>query len=245
MDKGIYVAMTGAQAVLRAQAAVANNLANKDTAGFKAGRVATDTFEIPGEGLPTRVDAMPTSAGFDASPGPVRITGNDLDIALRENVWLAVAGADGAEAYTRGGELRISPNGLLTTASGRPVLGDGGPVSVPPHAKLTIGADGTLSMQPLGQGPETLARTGRLRLLEASPDALARGDDGLMRAREPLPRAEGSVVTAGALEGSNVDVAGSLVSMIELSRRFEMQVKVMRDSEEMARASASLMRLGN
>ena len=245
MDKGLYVAMTGAQATLRSQAAVANNLANKDTAGFKSERVSTDTFVIPGAGLPTRVDAVPTAAGIDDSSGPVLVTGNDLDVALRDGVWLAVQARDGQEAYTRGGELRGTPDGVLTTAAGRPVLGDGGPITVPPNEKVTIGGDGTVTVRPLGKGPETMATVGRLRLVQATAhEQLVRGEDGLMRAKTPPERATGNAVTSGAIEGSNVDTAGSLVQMIELSRQFEMQVKVLRNGEEMARSSASLLRLG-
>lgn len=245
MDKGLYVAMTGAQAMLRAQAAVANNLANKDTVGFKAERVGTDTFQIPGAGLATRVDAVSAPAGYDASAGALLATGNATDLALREGVWLGVAGADGKEAYTRAGELRVSANGVLTTAAGLPVLNEGGaPLAVPPHSRLSIGGDGTVSIQPLGQGPETLALVGRLRLAQSErPDQLTRGEDGLMRSGEALPQATGSAVTTGVLEGSNVDAAGCLVQMIELSRAFEMQVKVLRSGEEMARASATLLRL--
>lgn len=244
MDKGLYVAMSGAQATLRAQAAVANNLANKETIGFKAERVNTEAFQIPGAGLPTRVDALTAAPGYDASAGPLLSTGNDLDIALREGVWLGVTAADGSEAYTRSGELRLTPNGFLTTAAGHPVMGESGPLSIPPHAKLNIGNDGTVSIQPLGQGPETIALVGRLRLAQTdTPDQLLRGQDGLMRAPTALPQATGSTVTTGVLEGSNVDTAGTLVQMIELSRAFEMQVKVLRSGEEMARSSASLMRL--
>lgn len=244
MDKGLYVAMTGAQATLRAQAAVANNIANKDTVGFKAERVATEAFQIPGMGLPTRVDAIGARAGYDASMGPIMATGGNLDVALHEGVWLAIQARDGEEAYTRAGELRLSPNGFLQTANGLPVMGQGGPLAIPPHERLHIGGDGTISIQPLGQGPETLATIGRLRLVQVdSPDQLDRGVDGLMRAQAPLAPAAGNALTAGALEGSNVDAAAMLVEMINLSRQFEMQVKVLKTGEETARASASLLRL--
>lgn len=245
MDKGLYVAMTGAQATLRAQAVVANNLANRDTVGFKAERFSTQAFAIPGAGLPTRVDAVNAAAGYDARPGALMATGRELDLALREGVWLGVADGAGREAYTRAGNLRVSAEGLLTTAAGHPVLGENGaPLAVPPHATLSIGTDGTVSIQPLGQGPATLALVGRLRLAQvAAPTQLTRGEDGLMRAREALPQATGNAVTTGVLEGSNVDSAGALVQMIELARAFEMQVKVLRSGEEMARASASLLRM--
>jgi flagellar basal-body rod protein FlgF len=184
--------------------------------------------------------------GYDASAGPLRNTGNDLDIGLREGVWLGVNGADGKEAFTRAGDLHVTAEGLLTTASGRPVLGtDGGPLGIPPHTRLSIGNDGTVSIQPLGQGPETTAIVGRLRLAQTdSPQQLSRGTDGLMRAQTALPQATGNVMTSGVLEGSNVDTAGTLVQMIELSRTFEMQMKILHSGDEMARSSTSLLRPG-
>ncbi|MCK7595167.1 flagellar basal body rod protein FlgF [Pseudomarimonas salicorniae] len=246
MDKALYTAMTGASALMRAQSAVAHNLANVSTNGFKAELVHTEQFQVPGRGLPTRFDVREAKVGFDASTGPLQNTGNELDVALHEGVWLAVLDDAGQEAYTRAGELRLGANGQLTTASGRPVLGPNGPVSVPPREKLLIGADGGISIVPEGQTPQTLAEVGRLKLVRPDQAQLTRGPDGLFRqpadAPAPLP-AVGVSLTSGALEGSNVSAAGSLVHMIELQRQFEAQVKLMKSTEENARLSASLMRL--
>lgn len=244
MDKALYTAMTGASATLRAQATVAHNLANVSTTGFKAGFVATEAFKVPGAGLPTRVDAVPRADGVNTAPGAVLGTGGALDVALHDGVWLAVQAPDGSEAYTRAGELRVSAEGMLTTASGALVLGDGGPISLPPYEQVQIGGDGTVSIQPLGQGPNTLATVGRLKLvLVDSPAALQRGEDGLMRATGELAPATGTALTSGALEGSNVEATTALVQMIELSRQFELQVKVIKDVEENARSANTLLRM--
>jgi flagellar basal-body rod protein FlgF len=245
MDKALYTIMTGAGATLRAQATVANNLANVNTVGFKAERVGTEPFQVPGQGLATRIDAVQRAPGFDASPGPVITTGNELDIALHPGVWLAVQARDGTQAYTRSGELRLTANGQLTTASGLPVLGDNGPVAIPPNAKLDIAGDGTISIQPLGQGPETVATVGRLGLFRAEqPNTLKRREDGLMQSDPPLPPAAGTALTVGALEGSNVNSAQTLVEMIALSRQFEMQVKLIHSGDQLAQSSTSLLRTG-
>ncbi|HYE85668.1 MAG TPA: flagellar basal body rod protein FlgF [Vicinamibacterales bacterium] len=246
MDKALYVAMTGASASLRAQSAVSQNLANVNTVGYKAQLAGTEVFQIPGKGLPTRFDAIPVQPGFDDRAGPLQVTGGDLDIALHEGVWLAVNDAQGGVAYTRAGQLGLTANGLLTTASGLQVLGEGGPVAVPPREKVTIGADGTISIVPQGQGPNTIAQVGRLRLVQPAPDSLERGEDGLFRvkqgAAEPAP-AVGVALTQGALEGSNVEAAGALVQMIALQRAFEAQVKVIKNVEENARSTNTLLRL--
>jgi flagellar basal-body rod protein FlgF len=245
MDKALYTAMTGASALMRAQSAVSHNLANVSTNGFKAELVHTEQFQVPGRGLPTRIDVRDAKVGFDASAGPLQNTGNSLDIALHEGVWLAVQDDTGAEAYTRAGEMRIGTNGQLTTVDGHQVLGLSGPVAVPPRQELLIGADGVISIVPEGQTPQTLAEIARLKLVRPDQSQLQRGADGLFRSQDkqaPLP-AVGIALTSGALEGSNVSAAGSLVQMIELQRQFEAQVKLMKTTEENARLSASMMRL--
>lgn len=248
MDKALYVAMTGARASLQAQGTVAQNLANADTKGFKAQLAATEAFKIPGEGFPSRVDAMLIQPGFDSRAGTQMVTGRTLDLSLRENNWLAVQAADGSQAYTRNGELAITANGMLVTANGHPVLDEAGnPMAVPPAQSIDIGNDGTVSIIPQGEGPQTMAIVGRMRVVDAQPEQLTRGGDGLMRLADPqtvLPQAGGNSLSTGMLEGSNVDAAGALVQMIQLQRQFEMQVKVIRTGDDMAQSSNQLLRLG-
>lgn len=245
MDKGIYVAMTGAAATLKAQTAVSYNLANIDTAGFKAVLVRTDPYAVdPTPGAASRVDATPVIGGVDRSAGPMIQTGGALDVALAQDRWLAVQDTAGNEAYTRAGDLTVTPNGILTTASGRPVLGASGPITLPPHASVSIGGDGTVSVIPQGQSAATQTVVGRLRVVDAGTATLERGEDGLMRppAGTTLEQAAGNVLTSGAIEGSNVGAAQSLVAMIALSRQFEMQVRVLQTSDENARSANSLLR---
>jgi flagellar basal-body rod protein FlgF len=246
MDRALYVAMTGASATLRAQGVVSHNLANASTTGFKAELLKQEAAEVEGPGFATRWNTLVSDGGFDASGGALVTTGNDLDIALGGDAWLAVQGPGGNEAYTRNGELRLTPEGQLQTASGHPVLGDNGPIAVPPHQKLTIAADGTVSIVPLGQGPETSAVVARIRTVAAAPGQLERGLDGLMRAtpENPPAPAAGNVMSTGVIEGSNVNPADALVQMIALSRQFEMQVKAIRTADENARAATTLLRQG-
>src|SRR5690606_989006 len=248
MDKALYIAMTGARASLQAQSTVSHNLANADTAGFKAALANTEAFPVRGAGYPSRVAALHVDQGFDASAGALRVTGNPLDVSLHAERWLAVQAPDGSEAYTRAGDLSLTPNGQLVTSGGHALLGqDGNPIALPPHQALEIGQDGTVSIIPLGEGADTMAMVGRLKVVDARPQQLTRGLDGLMRntaPQQPLQQAPGTVMTTGALEESNVDAAGALVQMIQLQRQFEMQVKVIKTGDENARASTSLLRLG-
>jgi flagellar basal-body rod protein FlgF len=172
-------------------------------------------------------------------------TGNELDVALQEGQWLAVQDDQGGEAYTRFGELEVNANGVLMTKSGRPLLGQDGPLTVPPFDKLTIGNDGTVSIVPQGQSAQTLAQVGRIRVVNDDGATFKRGLDGLMRREDgqaATPSA-GDVLMTGVIEGSNVNAAQSLVDMIALSRSFEMQVRSIKTADENARASASLLRL--
>lgn len=246
MDKMIYLAMTGAKQTEFAQAINSNNLANVSTTGFRADLHAFTSVPVEGPGADSRVNAVVDSYGTDFGQGPVASTGRELDVAIQGKGFLAVQGRNGREAYTRAGDLRLDSGGLLTNGAGHLIIGDGGPVAVPPNSSLLIGADGTISIQPIGQGPETLAIVDRIKLVDADPRQLAKGSDGLFY----LPKgqtadASASVrLTSGALEQSNVNIARTLVNMIELSRQYEMQVNVIRTSKEDADAAAQMMRVG-
>lgn len=243
-DRSLYIAMTGASANLRAQASVAHNLANANTVGFQATLDGTVAAPVAGAGLASRVAAAHRTLGVSSAPGVLRNTGGELDVALHRDRWLAVQARDGSTAYTRAGDLRLSPNGMLTTATGLPVLGsDGAPLSLPAYQSLTIAADGTLTIVPQGQPASTITEAGRLGVIAARPDELVRGEDGLMRlagAQAPVP-ATGAVLTPGALEESNVEASTMLVTMIQLARQFEMQVRVLHGADENARAANSLL----
>ena len=200
---------------------------------------------LDGAGLPSRVGVVAAGGGWDARSGTLQQTGRELDIALREDAWLAVQAADGSEAYTKAGDLQLDASGQLRTAAGQAVLSDGGLVSLPPHGQLLIGGDGTVSIVPLGQGAQTLSTVARLKIVGARPDQLSRGDDGLMRANPldpPLP-ASGTVLSAGMLESSNVSLPEAMVNMISLSRQFELQLKMMKTAENNAQAASTLVRM--
>jgi flagellar basal-body rod protein FlgF len=245
MDKSLYIAMTGASASLRAQGSVAHNLANADTVGFQATLAGTIAAPITGPGLQSRVPVMAKNMGVSSAGGAIMTTGNPLDVALQGEHWLAVQDSAGGVAYTRAGDLKLSINGLLTTASGRPVLDQGGaPMAIPPSESIHIGGDGTISVVPVGQPASTMSAVGRLQVVQAQTRDLVRGEDGLMhaaRGAEPPPPAAGNVLTSGMLEGSNVDGTAMLVSMIQLARQFEMQVRVLQSGDETARAANTLL----
>src|SRR6478735_649992 len=244
MDKFLYVAMSGAKETLRAQAANSHNLANASTNGFRADLSAFQSRAVAGSGYASRVYATNSTTGWDQTVGAQMSTGRDLDVAVQGDGFIAVQGRDGREAYTRAGDLIIDPNGQLMTKTGLPVLGDGGPVSVPPNNSLAIAPDGTISIVPQGQGPETTASIGRIKLVNPGNQNLDRGDDGLFRMRDgsDAPADANTRIASGALEASNVNAAESMVNMIELARNFELQVKAIKAAEDNGAASAQLLR---
>lgn len=246
MDRMLYIAMTGAKQTLIAQVANTHNLANASTTGFRADLEAFRAMPVYGHGQPSRVYAMAERPGTDLSAGTVTATGRELDVAVSGDGWLAVQTADGGEAYTRAGDLRVSGNGQLVNGAGHAVLGNGGPVSIPPSEKIEIGVDGTITSRALGQAPNTLAAVDRIRLVNPPKADLMKGIDGLMRLRngaqaeiDPNVR-----LVAGSLESSNVNAVEAMVNMITLSRQFEMQVKAMRTTEEIDQAAAQILRMG-
>lgn len=244
MDRFLYISMSGAKETLRAQTVNNHNLANASTTGFRADLAAFQTREVAGSGYASRAYATNSTTGWDQSTGAITTTGRDLDVAIQGAGWIAVQGADGREAYTRAGDLRVDPSGMLTNGAGHQVLGDGGPLTVPPHSSLVIGADGTVSIVPLGQGPQTIALVGRIKLVNPPADQLARGEDGLFRLADggEAPPDASVRVSSGALESSNVNMADAMVNMIELARHFDLQVKAMRTAEENAAVSAQLLK---
>ena len=238
MDRVIYLAMAGAKASLQRQDVLAHNLANASTHGFRAELTAFRAVPVRGDGASTRVYALESTPGYNAEPGPVSATGRSLDVAMAGQAWLAVQALDGTEAYTRNGSLDVNNEGLLVTRAGLTVLGDGGPISAPANAQITVGADGSISAS-VGNGrPQGL---GRLKLV--TPEAaLLRGEDGLFRGADgDLPADATARLQSGALEGSNVSAVESMVAMIAAARQFEQQMKMLQSAQEREQSATKLL----
>lgn len=239
MDRLIYLSMAGAKATMQRQDTLANNLANVSTVGFRAELSAFRAVPVQGSGASTRVYALESTPGYDASPGVVSTTGRDLDVAMKDNAWLAVQGLDGTEAYTRGGSLDLTADGTLSTTSGLTVLGDGGPIQVPPNTAVSIAADGTVSATDSSGRSNAI---GKLKLV--TPDGpLTRGTDGLFRAADggDLSADTKAQVQTGALEGSNVSAVETMVEMISAARQFEAQMKSLSTAEANDKSAQQLL----
>ena len=243
MDRVIYIAMTGAREVTRQQAAVSHNLANISTHGFKQELNVFRALPVVGEGARTRAFVLETTPRADFTSGAIQQTERPLDVAVRGSGWIAVQDANGQEAYTRMGHLQISQNGIMQTTNGLNVLGDAGPVAVPPDQELLIGKDGTVSTVPIGQNLNAVAIAGRIKLVNPAETDLVRGEDGLFRQKSGQPAEADANVTliSGALESSNVNPAEAMVSMVSLARQFEMQMRVIRAAEDNNRSADKVL----
>ena len=245
MDRLIYTAMSGAKHILEQQATNSHNLANATSTGFKAQVDSFRAVPVLSEGLPTRAFVVDATVGADFNPGPIQSTNRDLDVAVQGKGWLAVQGADGSEGYTRNGSLKVSENGILQTATGLTVLGDGGPISIPPDVTISIAKDGTISSVSNNTLPGPANAIGRLKLVNPAEANLVRGSDGLFVQKDGNPAtADASVqIISGALEGSNVNVIDSMVTMISLARQFETQMKLLQSAENNASKASQLLSL--
>jgi flagellar basal-body rod protein FlgF len=246
MDRSLYVAMSGAKQTLLAQSSNANNLANMQTTGFKSDLEWFRNRPVSGAGYPTRVYAMIEKPGTDFSHGAMQATGRDLDVAVNGDGLIAVQGEDGKEAYTRAGDLRITPEGFLRTGTGLQVIGQNGPITIPPSEKLTIGSDGTISIVPLGTGNvTTLVTLDRIKLANPAMSDMEKLGDGLLHPKngKPLVASADVSLNQGVLEGSNVNALVAMTEMIDLARNFELQTKVMKNVDENSAASAKLMQM--
>ncbi len=232
MDRLIYTSMAGAKHLLYRQDTLANNLANANTTGFRAETVALRAVPLRGAEAGTRVSTVETTLGNDFTPGPLQQTGRDLDVAVQGQGWLSVQTADGGEAYTRRGDLQVSAEGVLQLPNGLPVIGEGGPITVPVNASITIGQDGTISAKLAGQKVSNQA--GRLKLVNPPANELKKGNDGLFRTQDGNPAdADPAVrVIPGQLEGSNVNVVEAMVGMIATARQFELQLKLLENAQQ-------------
>ena len=246
MDRMLYLSMSAASNTMAAQAVNSHNLANVNTTGFKADLSQFRSMPVFGEVYPSRVYAMEERPGTDFNPGSLSHTGRDLDIAINGDGWIVVQAADGSEAMTRSGDLRVSNIGLLENGAGQLVMGDSGPIAMPPYQQIDIGSDGTITIRPVGQDEKTLATVGRIKLVNPLKEDLYKGEDGLFRLKDggQAPVDASVLVTAGVLEGSNVNTVHALVKMIELSRKFEMQMQAMATVKENDEFAARMYSLG-
>lgn len=245
MDRLVDIARTGLRGVMARQTALANNLANANTSGFRAEIVNAQSRWTDGAALKSRASAMDQVIAADMAGGTVNQTGNPLDVAIGGDGLLAVQANDGGEAYTRRGDLMLSDSGLLTTSDGHPVMGQGGPITLPPADQITIAKDGGIWIVPQGGQANQMQQVDQLKIVSAQGSQISKGTDNLFREVNggALPSDPQAQVTQGSLEGSNVNATVALIDMIEASGAWQNQIKLIGAAKDIDQAGASLMRL--
>lgn len=240
----LFVAMSGAKEAMLSQANNANNLANANTDGFKKDFNVFRAQHVQGPGWESRAYSMDERPATDFSAGAIKVTGKSLDIVTKEDGFIGIQTPDGEEAFVRTASMQVLENGDLVDVKGNPILNESGSaINVPPTKTMTIGDDGTISIVPADSPSNQLVILDRIRLVKPNPSDLEKGLDGYARLKEGAPPAlqETVMVVSGALETSNVNTAESLVNMIELSRKYELQIKMMSTAKDHAQKSDALL----
>ena len=249
MDRIVYTAMNGAKQSLDQQAVVSNNLANVSTPGFRAQLSEMQAYEVKGDGLSTRTLPMAATPGSDFTAGPVVTTGRTLDIAIRGDGMFSVQNPDGSVSYTRRGDVQMDQGGMLTI-QGKPLLGENGPILIPLDSDISIGGNGAISVIQAGMQPDTIAEVERIQVVTTAGADLERTADGFFVSaidaqgnRPALAANDNAQVVSGALEGSNASATEMMVEMINVARRYEMQMKVISSADENAQSANKLLSL--
>jgi len=246
MDRLIYTAVSGMSDSMIRQGAIASNLANAQTIGFRAETFDSTPVPVRSEDtLGVRTMVSTGVLGADMSGGSIVETGRALDVAIAGDALLTVQAQDGSEAYTRRGDLSVSPSGLLVNGDDRPVMGAGGPITLPPGSNVTISPDGSVMVADPANPDAPPTAIDRLKLASWQGSPIVKAQDGLFRVPGGgvLPADEEATVQSGALEQSNVDVTAILVQMVEAQRLFDMRTKLVASAKEIDEAGAGLMRL--
>jgi flagellar basal-body rod protein FlgF len=245
MDRLIYTSLTAMRGAMARQTAIANNLANAQTPGFRADLAEAQSLWLHGGSADTRAFASEEVIAADMRSGTVTQTGRDLDVAMAGDAMLVVQAPNGDAGYTRRGDLQISANGLLLTGDGHPVQGTQGPITMPPVDSISIDAEGRVWMVPAGGDPQQPQEVDRLRLATPTGSDVVKGLDGLFRVRGggALPDDPDARLIVRSLEGSNVSSTTALVEMIEASRSWDTQLKLIGDARDLDAATADLMQM--
>lgn len=248
MDRLIFTSLSGQKHIEQRTQQISNEIANVSTVGFKrAFAAATQTYRYDGDGFKSRyVSVVTPSSQIDMTPGPMMSTGRTLDVALSGNQLFAVLTPSGEVAYTRRGDLRVGADGTLRIGSGEQVVSDANaPITVPDLTELKIGPDGTVLTKQVGGEAVIFQPLARMQVVEADPAKVTLRVDGLYESsdKQPFATATTPALQTGVLEGSNSNLFSTMVDMISMSRRYEMQVKVLKQASDLAERSQSLARL--
>lgn len=227
MDSGFYAACAGLRAQSQALEVAAHNLANLNTTGFRGQQTSFQSLVAMAH--PNASNVLNVAANnfgvlegshLDLQSGSLLATGNLLDVGIEGNGFFALQTAQGTR-YTRNGNFRVARTGELTSASGDPVLGENGRVIRVPAGPVSISPDGTVSVNS--------AVAGKIRLVEFIPGADLVSEGGTLINTPVLSvrPARSASLRQSALESSNVNAIGAVMSLIAVQREAEMMQRAL------------------
>ena len=248
MDRSIYTALNSMNILRDNQSVTAQNLANISVTGFQKDIQINfaSVYLDRDKGIDPRVMALQEPGGFDSTPGPMQQTGAPLDLAVDGSGYFIVKPANGKIALSRRGDFTVSADGTLRDGTGtQPLSVDLEAVTIPPHRKISISGDGIIQIEPLNAPVGQTVNVAQLATTFGSEVPLAKTIDGFVRPIDgsvPAPDNR-TILLSGFLEGSNVQSVDELVTGIDQSRAYEINVKFITTAQEIDEASASLMRM--
>ncbi len=247
MDRMVQVALNSMRLLADNQRITASNLANQNTIGFRRDVASTMTsfYLRTDEGLEDRVYAGRGKNAVDTMPATLIPTDRPLDTAVDGPGFIVAQTANGEQVLTRRGDFIVGQDRLLRNGENILVLGDAGPITVPPYERVEVARDGTISVTLIGAEPGAPAvAVGRVRLVNPAGAELAKGLDGFLRPiNGQVPPPDANVgLSSGFLESSNVNSIESMIEMIETSRAYEMKVKIITMAKDLDTETARLMR---
>jgi flagellar basal-body rod protein FlgF len=251
MDRLVFTSNATIKEQATARQVLVNDLSNVSTVGFKSSYdVALESIKVEGPGFDSRYQAQSIARDLiRMDPGPVMATGRPMDVAMAGSTVLAVQAPNGDVAFTRRGDLKVNIQGQLENGSGHLVLGDGGPITIPPGLLVSVNPDGTIyARDPAQVGPAPDVLIDRLRLRDATGVSLGRREDGLFKVSEKPDGTDIALtetlpqVIPQALEGSNVSAVEAMTRLIDQSRSFETQIRIIKEMKGLDESGASMMR---
>ena len=221
METPTYIALSRQMALQAQMDVVANNIANTNTQGFKAEMMLMSEVDLPAEQGTKLAYVQDFATARDFSPGTLRPTGDDLDMAIQGDGFFAVQTPDGTR-YTRVGRFQLDKDGTLVTTQGYPVLSGGSPVTVnPDDGPVNVAEDGSISTDRARNGTQ-LQVVGKLDVVDfAKRDALVPNQDNLFDAGTQAPIAAKGKVAQRMLEDSNVNPIIEMTNMIQVTRNYQ------------------------
>ena len=246
MDRLTQVALNSMRLMTENQKITTSNLANSSSIGFQ--RDMSDNlgsvYLKSQNSVEDRVFGTRGENGIDTSRGQMIPTDNSLDVAVEGQGYLVAQTPKGDQTLTRRGDMKVGVDGFLRNGDGNLIIGDGGPINVPPHKKIEVGSDGTISILPLGDEGTILTPVGRIQLVSTPAQNLSRGLDSFIRPKNgQIPAPDPNIkLNSKVLESSNVNTVDTLVSLVEHSRSYDIKVKLISTAKEIDTETSKLMR---